>query len=84
MTFATTASSIEGYQIVGYKGTAQGAADESFLHTTETLGANAFLNVCYDNALNTDTLFHGSAVVIEWARFMDGARCIHNTEAQPF
>ena len=65
MIFATTASSIDGYQIVAFKGTAQGATFEELLHNTEILNANAVLNVCYDNALSTDTLFHGSAVVIE-------------------
>ena len=65
MIFATTASSIEGFQIVAFKGTAQGATFEELLNSTEALGANAVLNVCYDNAVSTDTLFHGSAVVIE-------------------
>jgi uncharacterized protein YbjQ (UPF0145 family) len=63
--FATTASSIEGYQIIGYKGTGQGATFEDLLNNTEALGANAVLNVCYDNAVSVDTLFHGSAVVIK-------------------
>lgn len=65
MIFATTASLIEGYQIVSYKGTAQGATFEALLHNTEAMGANAALNICYDNAISPDTLFHGSAVVIE-------------------
>lgn len=65
MIFATTASSIEGYQIIGYKGAAQGLTFEDLLNSTEALGANAVLNVCYDNAVSTDTLFHGTAVVIE-------------------
>lgn len=65
MILATTASSIEGYQIIGYKGTAQGVTFEDLLNNTEALGANAVLNVCYDNALSTDTLFHGSAVFVK-------------------
>lgn len=65
MIFATTAPSIEGYRIIGYKGTVQGATFEDLLNSTGVLRANAVLNVCYDNALSTDTLFHGSAVVIE-------------------
>jgi uncharacterized protein YbjQ (UPF0145 family) len=65
MIFATTASSIEGYQIVAFKGTAQSATFEGLLSKTEDLGANAVLNVCYDNTLSADTLFHGSAVVVE-------------------
>ena len=65
MIFATTASSIEGYKIVAFKGTAQSETFEGLLNQTEALGANAVLNICFDNALSTDTLFHGSAVVIE-------------------
>lgn len=65
MIFATTTSTVEGYQIVGYRGTVQGTTFEDLLNNTEALGANAVLNVCYDNALSTDTLFQGSAVVIE-------------------
>lgn len=65
MIFATTASSIEGYQIVAFEGTAQNATLEGLLSKTEDLGANAVLNVCYDNTLSADTLFHGSTVVVE-------------------
>jgi hypothetical protein len=65
MIFATTASSIGGYQIVSFKRTTQGATSEELLHSTEVVGANAVLNVCYDNALSTDTIFHGFAVVVE-------------------
>jgi len=74
MIFATTASLIEGYQIVAYKGTAQGATFEALLHNTEAMGANAVLNICYDNAISPDTVFHGSAFVIEpkeWAHEMN-------------
>ncbi len=65
MIAVTTASQIEGYQIVVYKGTAQGATLEKLLRNAESLGANAVLNTCFDNALDVDTLFHGFAVVIE-------------------
>lgn len=61
----TTASRIEGYQIMAYKGTAQGATFDDLLKNAEALGANAVLNTCYDNALGVDTFFHGTAVVIE-------------------
>lgn len=65
MIFASTAPSIEGHRIIGYKGTVQAATFEDLLNSTEALGANAVLNICYDNALSADTQFHGSAVVIE-------------------
>ena len=51
MIAVTTASTIEGYQVMAYKGTAQ--------------GANAVFDTCYDDALGIDTLYHGAAVVIE-------------------
>lgn len=82
MIFATTAPSIEGYRISGYKGTVQGPAFEDLLNNTETLGANAVLSLCYNNALSTDTLLHCSALRIECARLIDIARCIHKIEAQ--
>jgi uncharacterized protein YbjQ (UPF0145 family) len=65
MIAVTTASRIDGYEIVAYKGTAQGATFEDLLKSAESLGANAILNTCYDDALDVDTLFHGAAVVIE-------------------
>jgi uncharacterized protein YbjQ (UPF0145 family) len=65
MMMATTASRIEGYNVVAYKGTAQGETFEKLLKGAETLGANAILNTCYDDALDVDTLFHGAAVIIE-------------------
>jgi uncharacterized protein YbjQ (UPF0145 family) len=65
MIAATTASRIEGYEIVAYNGTAQGETFEELLKSAETLGANAILNTCYDDALDVDTLFHGAAVIIE-------------------
>ena len=64
MIAATTAAMIEGYAIVAYKGTAQGETFDEFLRSAESLGANAILNTCYDDALDVDTLFHGAAVVI--------------------
>lgn len=65
MIVVTTGCWIEGYQIVAYKGTAQGATFDQLLKSAEALGANAILNICYDDALDVDTLFHGAAVVIE-------------------
>ncbi|MGH9401512.1 MAG: hypothetical protein ACRD2P_05325 [Terriglobia bacterium] len=65
MTFVTTASTIEGYHISAYKGSAQGETFDELQHNAEALGANAILNTCYDDALDVDTLFHGAAVVIE-------------------
>jgi hypothetical protein len=65
MIAVTTASRIDGYEIVAYKGTAQGATFEDLLKSAESLGANAILNTCYDDALDVDTLFHGAAVVIK-------------------
>jgi uncharacterized protein YbjQ (UPF0145 family) len=65
MIAVTTGCWIEGYQIVAYKGTAQGATFDELLKDAEALGANAILNTCFDDALDVDTLFHGAAVVIE-------------------
>jgi uncharacterized protein YbjQ (UPF0145 family) len=65
MIAVTTASRIDGCEIVAYKGTAQGATFQDLLKSAESLGANAILNTCYDDALDVDTLFHGAAVVIE-------------------
>lgn len=65
MIAVTTASRIEGYQVRAYKRTAQGATFEELMRSAESLRANAVLNTCYDNALDVDTLFHSTAVVIE-------------------
>ena len=65
MIAVTTETQLEGYQIAGYKGTAQGATFADLLRHAEALGANAILNTCYDDALDVETLFHGAAVVIE-------------------
>jgi uncharacterized protein YbjQ (UPF0145 family) len=65
MMMATMALRIHGYHIVAYKGTAQSETFEELLKSAETLGANAILNTCYDDALDVDTLFHGAAVLIE-------------------
>jgi uncharacterized protein YbjQ (UPF0145 family) len=61
----TTGWEIEGYRISEYKGTAQGATFEELLRHAATLGANAILNACYDDALDIETLYHGSAVVVD-------------------
>ena len=65
MIAVTTTSSIEGYRITAYKGSAQGLTFDELLRHAEALGANAILNTCYDDALDVETLFHGAAVVIE-------------------
>lgn len=65
MIAVTTGSAIEGYRISQYKGTAQGATFEELLRHAVTLGANAILNACYDDALDIETLYHGSAVVVD-------------------
>jgi uncharacterized protein YbjQ (UPF0145 family) len=65
MIAVTTASRVEGHEIVAYRGTAQGETFEKLLKSAEALGANAILNTCYDDALDVDTLFHGAAVVIK-------------------
>jgi len=65
MTSVTTNSTIDGYRVTACKGRAQGATFEEMLHHAEGLGANAILNVRYDNALGGEALFHGNAAVIE-------------------
>ena len=65
MIAVTTETRLEGYQIAAYKGTAQGATFADLLRHADSLGANAILNTCYDDALDAETLFHGAAVVIE-------------------
>ncbi len=65
MILVTTATAIEGYQIVAYKGTAQDVTLQELEHYAESLGANATLNSCYDDTLDVDTLFHGAAVIIK-------------------
>jgi uncharacterized protein YbjQ (UPF0145 family) len=65
MIVVTTASRIEGYHVAAYKGTAQGENFDELLKCAESLGANAILNTCFDDALDVDTLFHGAAVVIK-------------------
>jgi uncharacterized protein YbjQ (UPF0145 family) len=65
MIAVTTETRLEGYQIAAYKGTAQGATFAGLLRHAESLGANAILNTCYDDALDVETLFHGAAVLIE-------------------
>jgi len=65
MVAVTIDSSFLGYRITGYKGTACGATFDELLKQAETMGANAIIRTCYDNALDVETLFHGAAVVIE-------------------
>ncbi len=56
---------IEGYAITAYKGIVQGESWNELLRHAEELGANAILNTRFDNALDVDTLFHGTGVVVE-------------------
>ena len=65
MVAVTIQSNVEGFRITGYKGTACGATFYELLEHAESMGANAILGTCYDNALDVETLFHGAAVVIE-------------------
>ena len=61
----TIGSKFQGFRITGYKGTASGATFDELLQHAESMGANAIIGACYDNALDVETLFHGAAVVIE-------------------
>ncbi len=65
MVAVTIDSNVQGFQITSYKGTACGATFDDLLQHAESLGANAIIGTCYDNALDIETLFHGAAVVIE-------------------
>ena len=65
MVAVTINSNFQGFRITGYKGTACGATFDELLQHAESLGANAIIGACYDNALDVETLFHGAAVVIE-------------------
>lgn len=53
---ATARTRIEGYCISAYRGTAQGETFAGLLRNAETLGANAVLNTCFDDALDIETL----------------------------
>ena len=64
MILTSTQARIDGYEITAYKGTVQGKTWGELLRNTEKIGANAVLNVCYDNALDVDTQFHGVGVVL--------------------
>ena len=76
MIAVTTETRLEGYEIAAYKGTAQRATFADLLRHAETLGANAILNTCYDDALDVETLFHGAAVVIEPATRRQPAQAV--------
>jgi len=65
MVAVTIASNVQGFRITGYKGTAWGATFDELLQHAESMGANAIIGTCYDNALDIETLFHGAAVIIE-------------------
>jgi len=64
MILTSTQARIDGYEITAYKGTVQGETWGELLQNTENIGANAVLKVCYDNALDVDTQFHGVGVVV--------------------
>ena len=65
MVAVTIDSNVQGFRITGYKGTASGATFDKLIQHAESMGANAIIGTCYDNALDVETLFHGAAVVIE-------------------
>lgn len=64
MILTSTDSRIEGYGITAYRGIVQGETWNELLRNAEEIGANAVLNTCFDDALDVDTLFHGTAVVV--------------------
>ncbi len=61
----STEPRIDGYWIRAYKGIVQGQTWDGLLRNAEEIGANAVLNTSFDDALDIDTLFHGSAVVLK-------------------
>jgi uncharacterized protein YbjQ (UPF0145 family) len=61
----STEPQIQGYWITSYKGIVQGETWDDLLRRAEELGANAVLNTRFDDALDVETLFHGSAVVLK-------------------
>jgi uncharacterized protein YbjQ (UPF0145 family) len=61
----STEAQIPGYVIAAYKGIVQGETWDELLRQAEKTGANAVLNTRFDDALDVDTLFHGSAVVLK-------------------
>jgi len=65
MVAVTIESNVQGFRITGYKGIACGPTFDELLQHAESMGANAVIGTCYDNALDVETLFHGAAVVIE-------------------
>ncbi len=65
MVAVTINGNVEGFRITGYKGIACGITFDELLRHAESMGANAIVGTCYDNALDVETLFHGAAVVIE-------------------
>jgi len=68
MILTSTQAGIEGYEIRAYKGIAQGETWNELLCHAKELGANAVINTCFDDALDVETLFHGSAVVVRRRR----------------
>lgn len=64
MILTSTEPQIEGHWITAYKGIVQGETWNELLRNAEEIGANAVLKTCFDNTLDIDTLFHGTAVVV--------------------
>jgi len=65
MVAVTIGINVQGFRITGYKGIACGVTFHELVQHAESIGANAIISTCYDNALDIETLFHGAAVVIE-------------------
>lgn len=68
MILTSTEAQVPGYVITAYKGIIQGGTWDELLRRAEALRANAVLNTCFDDALDVDTLFHGSAVILRRKR----------------
>lgn len=64
MILTSTEPRIEGFWITAYKGIAQGQTWNEFLRHAEEIGANAVLNIRFDNELDVETLFHGAGVLV--------------------
>lgn len=64
MLLTSVGARIEGYSIAAYQGTVRGDTWNELLRRAAEIGANAVLNTCFDDALDVDTLLHGTAVVL--------------------
>lgn len=87
MVLVTPRSNLEGYQVATYKGIAQGSTIQDLVREAKALGANVILNTCYDNALDIETLYHGTAVLVKPARplpnIASGFQQASRSRAQP-